>query len=295
MKKVMNRGLTVGMIVWLLTITCTMPNAATQVSTQPTLSAEQLAATAVSIALTSQAGGNPPSPTTAPPASQPTQALPPTIQPSATQCYAMVTATTNANVRYGPGTAYDPPIGSLVIGATAAVDGKNADGTWWYIVFAGGAGGHGWIAASVVTASCIPSGLAIIAAPPLPTAPPPTATTIPPVVALPDLIITEYSWSPVPPHMGISFHVRIGAYNDGNGPSGAFTVQWWLTTSGSGPTCAWNVASLVAHGGKILQCDYTPGGWNNAYPSMVIIDSGHNVAESNESNNTWSAPFQIAP
>jgi hypothetical protein len=79
----------------------------------------------------------------------------------------------------------------------------------------------------------------------------------------------------MPPHMGVSFHVRIGAYNDGNGPSGAFTVQWWLSTSAPSSTCTWNVAPLPAHGGRILECDYTPGGWNNAYPSMVVVDSGY--------------------
>jgi hypothetical protein len=115
------------------------------------------------------------------------------------------------------------------------------------------------------------------------------------VVAKPDLIVSEYSWSPMPPHSGVSFHVRVGAYNDGNGPSGAFTVQWWLTTTGSGPTCTWNVASLPAHGGRILECNYTAGGWNNAYPSMVVVDSGGVVDESHEGNNIWSQAFQILP
>jgi hypothetical protein len=203
MKKVMNRGLMVGMIVWLLTITCNLPNAVPQVSAEPTLSAEDLAATAVSIALTAQAGSNTAQPTP-PPAPQPTQSsAPPTPEPSPTQCYALVTANTNANVRNGPGTAYDA-VGYLPIGGTARVAGQNDARTWWYIEFAGGPGGYAWIAGSVTTSACIPAVLQVVAAPPLPTAVPATATNIPPVVVLPDLYVSEYSWSPVPPHMGVS-------------------------------------------------------------------------------------------
>jgi hypothetical protein len=171
MKKVMNRGLMVGMIVWLLTITCNLPNAVPQVSAEPTLSAEDLAATAVSIALTAQAGSNTAQPTP-PPAPQPTQSsAPPTPEPSPTQCYALVTANTNANVRNGPGTAYDA-VGYLPIGGTARVAGQNDARTWWYIEFAGGPGGYAWIAGSVTTSACIPAVLQVVAAPPLPTAVP---------------------------------------------------------------------------------------------------------------------------
>ena len=287
MKKVMNRGLMIGTAVWLLTITCNLPRAATQVPAGPTLSAQDLAATAASIALTAQAGN----------ATQPTPTLPPappTAQATPTQCYASVTSNTDANIRSGPGLAYDV-VGYLPTGGTARVAGQNDARTWWYIEFAGGPGGYAWIAGSVTTASCIPAALQVVAAPPLPTAVPATATDSPPVVLLPDLYVSEYSWSPVPPHMGVSFHIRVGIYNQGNAASGAFTVQWWLTTSGSGPTCTWNIASMAAHGGRILECDYTPGGWNNAYPSRVVADSGNNVIESNEGNNTWSQALQIAP
>ena len=136
MKKVMRRGWMVGVIVWLLTITCNLPGAATQVATQPTLSAEDLAATAVSIALTAQAGGNTTQPT--PPSATQSSASP-TLQPTPTQCTAAVTANTDANVRSGPGTAYDA-IGYLPTGGTARVAGQNDARTWWYIEFAGGPG-----------------------------------------------------------------------------------------------------------------------------------------------------------
>ncbi len=84
-------------------------------------------------------------------------------------CNPNVTTTTIANVRGGPGTNYNI-VGVIPLGGTAPVAGKNADSTWWYIQFAGGAGGYAWIAGSVTTAACIPATLAIIAAPPAPAA-----------------------------------------------------------------------------------------------------------------------------
>ena len=88
--------------------------------------------------------------------------------PPPTACQPMVTANQNANIRNGPGTVYAPPIGNLLLGQTALVDGRNADGTWWYIVFAPGPSGHGWIAGSTVNAICIPTTVAVVAAPPTP-------------------------------------------------------------------------------------------------------------------------------
>lgn len=101
--------------------------------------------------------------------SVPSATLPPgaTAAPSATSCAAIVTANLNANIRKGPGTVYDA-IGALLTGQSAPVDGRNAEGNWWYIVFPAGPGGHGWISNSTVTPTCIPGSVAVIAAPPTP-------------------------------------------------------------------------------------------------------------------------------
>lgn len=86
---------------------------------------------------------------------------------TATPCSPTVTATVNANVRSGPGTVY-PQVGSLLVGQSAAVAGKNAESTWWYIVFPAASGGYAWIAGSTVTASCLPASVTVIPAPPTP-------------------------------------------------------------------------------------------------------------------------------
>jgi uncharacterized protein YraI len=90
-----------------------------------------------------------------------------TVAPSATPCSPMVVANSAVNVRGGPGTVYDT-VGGLNPGGSAPVSGKNADGTWWYIDTPGG---HGWVSGSVVTASCIPASLVVVAAPPTPLPP----------------------------------------------------------------------------------------------------------------------------
>jgi len=111
--------------------------------------------------------GPPPSDTPAPGATAvPATAVPATAVP-ATACSALVTANLNANVRKGPSTAYDA-VGALLTGQSAPIAGKLADGSWWYIDFAAGPGGKAWIAASTVTATCVPASVAIIAPPPPP-------------------------------------------------------------------------------------------------------------------------------
>jgi uncharacterized protein YraI len=90
--------------------------------------------------------------------------------PPAAACKPQLSANSPVNVRSGPGTEYDA-IGALNTGQTTAIDGKNDDGTWWYIVFPSGPAGHGWVAASVTTATCNPTTVAVVAAPPTPVPP----------------------------------------------------------------------------------------------------------------------------
>ena len=94
-------------------------------------------------------------------------------------CKPSVTTSVVANIRSGPGQAYNI-IGSLPQGGSANVAGKSTDGTWWYIEFPAGAGGFAWIAGSVTIPDCIPSTLASIVAPPLPVV---AATDVPTEVA----------------------------------------------------------------------------------------------------------------
>lgn len=226
-------------------------------------------------------------------------------------CSPLVTATVNANVRSGPDTAYDI-VGSLVLGQTATIVGRNDAYTWWYIDYPGVAGNHAWIAGSVVTSACVPAVVQVVAAPPLPATPtevvavsededngPLLLEPIPGIlltIKKPDLIVSEFTITPATPVMGQNVQVRIGAYNDGNAVSGQFTVHWYGLSSFPNPSCSWTVDSMVAHGGRILKCNNFA--FNSWYPinktSVVIVDVNNQVAESNEDNNQGAiSPFGV--
>ena len=241
-----------------------------------------------------------------------TPTLTSTPAPVAGPCSPMVTAAVNANVRSGPGTAYDV-VGSLTLGQTATIVGRNDAYTWWYIDYPGVSGNHAWIAGSVVTSACVPAVVQVVAAPPLPTAvvveSPPTEVSedddgdgplivIPgPILILkkPDLIVSEFTITPAIPVMGQNAHVRIGAYNQGNAASGQFTVVWYGLSTFANTSCSWTLDSMVAHGGRILQCDFVFQSW---YPinktSLAIVDANNQVNESNEGNNQGTiSPFGV--
>jgi len=116
-------------------------------------------------------------PTFTPVAAEAASPTPTPTPAAAVACSPIITTNTDANVRSGPGQVYNI-LGQIPQGGIAPVAGKNFDGTWWYIEFAGGPGGYGWVAGSITTATCIPAALAVIAAPPTPVIPP-TNTSVP--------------------------------------------------------------------------------------------------------------------
>lgn len=96
-----------------------------------------------------------------------------TPTPTATLGPPFVVALENSNCRFGPLPVYDV-IGYLLAGQRAAVDGRNAESTWWWIERVDGVG-HCWIWDGLVEKEGDFSAVPIIAAPPTPT-PTPTAT-----------------------------------------------------------------------------------------------------------------------
>jgi hypothetical protein len=171
MSNVLGRFFPALLVVGLILSGCNMPSSVAA----PEISAEDIASTAVARVFTEQAAAAP-SATLTPEAAQ---APAPAAQGAAAQCNAAVTATTDANVRSGPATDYTV-VGNLPNGGTALVAGTNDTHTWWYIVFAGGPGGYGWISGSIVVASCLPAVVNVVAAPPLPAAPPPDEPSLTP-------------------------------------------------------------------------------------------------------------------
>lgn len=126
--------------------------------------------------------------------------------------------------------------------------------------------------------------------------PSPTATPSATTVPLPDLYISDITYSPVAPKQGVLITVKVTVYNKGEAAAGAFTVEWYPANGSPPPAnCIWPVASSNAHGGYVLTCTYTYGGWNHAYETRAVADSANTVTESNEANNVLKQTLDVSP
>ena len=152
--------------IWMAIVSCNLP--AAQEAVNPSSADLTATAMAASAAKSASIPNTPAIPATVASAI-PSFTLEPTatFTASPTPCIPTVVATSSVNIRSGPGTVY-PAVGALTPSASAPIAGKSADGTWWYITYGGG---YGWVSGSVVTASCVPVSVAVIAAPPTPLPP----------------------------------------------------------------------------------------------------------------------------
>lgn len=99
-----------------------------------------------------------------------------------------------------------------------------------------------------------------------------------------DLYISDYSFNH-PPKQGEAFTINISIYNKGDAAAGSFWWEWWPTAFGK--ACRAKIDSLAAHGGRVVTCPYTYGGWAN-YVTKAVADADDDVAESDEGNNVYT-------
>ncbi|HMQ55734.1 MAG TPA: SH3 domain-containing protein, partial [Anaerolineae bacterium] len=115
---------------------------------------------------------------TANPTIVPTRVPAPIPAPPVGAGVAQLAVNANLNVRAGPGTNY-PILGVLLYGQKAEIIGRNPQGDWWQVRFAGTYNDHGWVSAAYATAVNI-SNVPIVYAPPPPPPPPAKPTATPP-------------------------------------------------------------------------------------------------------------------
>jgi subtilase family serine protease len=99
-----------------------------------------------------------------------------------------------------------------------------------------------------------------------------------------DLYISEYKFNH-PPRMGEAFTVSVSIYNQGDKAADSFWWEWWPTKYDK--ACREKIDNLVAHGGKVVTCTYTYGGWST-YVTKAVVDADNDVSESEEGNNTYT-------
>lgn len=88
-------------------------------------------------------------------------------QSQAQGCVPTVLAYSQVNIRSGPSTQFEPPIGALFAGQTAQVTGRLSDNSWYRVIFGGR---EGWVFGSIVQTSCMQN-VPVVPNPPLPPGP----------------------------------------------------------------------------------------------------------------------------
>ncbi|MBI1277909.1 MAG: SH3 domain-containing protein [Anaerolineaceae bacterium] len=188
-------------------------------------------------------GDNNPPPTTASggnnPTAQPAQPTnPPAPAASATPSTPYTTTTQGINVRSGPSTLFNPPIGSLAADQSVDLLAKSPDGQWFKIKYYNGSG---WVFAAYTKPSIDVANLTVDAGPPVPTLTPvpPTAAPIPPT-AVPqqttaNLVLGNVNINPgLPIVCGKTVGISIDVANLGGQPttaSGSISIKDYLVSN----------------------------------------------------------------
>jgi hypothetical protein len=109
-----------------------------------------------------------------------------------------------------------------------------------------------------------------------------------------DLHVEEFVLDPSTPSTSETVEVRVHVYNSGTAPADAFTVEWWPGERYPVPGCTWRVEGLAANGGRVLTCSgYVYPSWYGSLPTVVKVDSGGEISELNETDNTMTQVIQV--
>lgn len=246
-----------------------------------------------------------------PPTPVPTDPPPPTeIPATATPDRTTALFTTGINVRSGPGTNFNPPIGQFAANSTAEVLSVNLDGSWLKVRFGSG---EGWVYRPLVEVQGSLDGLPREAGPPTPVPPPPTAVPPPPVQPPPqdpaqpppaasqaNLTGAQPSIQPNPPVCGQQFTVLVNFVNNGSEPTnGPATVRFENVHVASG-----SVEQSFERQLPVMQPgqDHVEGGpfnittyVNEEHEIRVTIDPNNQVPESNTADNRLTARYTLQP
>lgn len=237
-----------------------------------------------------------------------TEALPPTtaltntpVPPQATNTPSrpMISVTTGANIRSGPSQAFNPPIGSLAVGATAPILAVSTDGTWYKIQYYNG---EGWIFAATVSVTGDIAGLPREAGPPTPV----PATAVPtaaPVTQAPastvDLIIDGANSRIVPSfRCNQSSEIRMTVVNRGTStsPSTIVLVQDIEPNGNIGTTTQGGVKALAPNESTLVVMNLTVTTYvSQGHTFRATVDGNNTVPEMIENNNLYEYIYVLEP
>ena len=235
-----------------------------------------------------------PTPSSAPPSLAPTFTTAPVTAAPTLPAGTGPTATLiqTANIRSGPGLAYNPPIGSLSAGQTVDILARSPASDWFKVRYLNG---EGWVFAALVATSGDISTVPVDAGPP-----PPAATNSPATLPLPptntpqttaNLVAGLVVLDPNQPQCAQTFNVGLDVANLGSQPTAASgTVRLVDTRAADG-----SVQQETSGGFPILQpgetfrvnMPLTVSTWyGETHRITLTIDPENQVPEAVESDNT---------
>lgn len=156
------------------------------------------------------------------------------------------------NCRIGAGLAWET-VGALSLNQTAAIQGRNADASWWYVLTPNAPAAPCWVAASVVTTSGDLSALPVVADPA-------AAVTAISVEVTPQAISLAGCVGPVPT-------LEITGSIHANGP---LSVEYRFETQQGGEMAPQNVEFTEA-GTQTVEIDLTPPAEEGEFWIRLVI------------------------
>ncbi|MFW5772584.1 MAG: SH3 domain-containing protein, partial [Phototrophicaceae bacterium] len=240
-------------------------------------------------------------PTVEEPTSAPTDPPPPTEEPEPpTPDTPTALFTTGINVRSGPGTNFNPPIGQFAANSTAEILSVNLDGSWLKVRYGSG---EGWVYAPLVEVQGSIDDLPREQGPPPPppTDPPPPTTppqeaTQPPAASQANLTGAQPDVQPNPPTCGVEFQVLVNFVNNGSEPTSGPAIVRFQDFARGEPQLSFDRQIPVLQPGQ----NHVEGGpmtittfFNEEHEIRVTIDPDNIVPESNTADNTLSVRYTL--
>jgi hypothetical protein len=229
---------------------------------------------------TSQAAPTDPPPPTEPP---PPAASPTPNKPTATFLQGV-------NVRSGPSTLFNPPIGSFATGQSTDILGRTPAADWYKVRYYNG---EGWVFGSLITVSGDDTQIPVDAGPP-----PPTLTPIPPtpvpVTATPqtnvNLVAGLIRLNPAQPRCNETFQITVDIANFGTQAStgGSLSVVDVRVADGSQQGATSGAIGAIQPG-QTLNSGNIPLTVSTHHSQdhriVVVVDPNNVIAETNENDN----------
>lgn len=219
----------------------------------------------------------------------PTNTPEPTKSPTPSKPMAVVVS--GANLRKGPSTVFDPPVGSIAANQEAEILAVSPGRDWYKIRYYNS---EAWIFASLVTTTGNVGSLPVDAGPPTPL--PPTATPIPVptatvVTSAVNLFVSAIQIDPHPLRCGKDSSITVVVGNngtEGTTQGGRVKIEAILISNGSVLESTETVFGAIPAGGTTTSAVAhltVKTNFDELQRIRVTVDSLGQIAESNEDDN----------